>query len=337
MKDRVLCLWNRIKKNRWELLLACTTLLMCIIHAIPAGGNADFNPINGDFQNYNVVRRFLDGQVPYRDFMVYLGYGHLLLGSIMTFLFGGGSPTLMSSKIAFSFCTTVSFVIILYIICRAVLKKYGRVLSLAVINVFLLVLFINPLFFSQGLIINSDFLAAIQAVYAPGNSARMLRGMAPAVFVVLVILIRKVLNRVAFVKKREYLVEPLAVGISSGMIIYYSNDHGLACAICAVLLFIITKLFEKSAWKKKLTDIGVFFSSMIIAFFLFGELITAGHIGSYIARTFGTGGAQMWYYYMSKASYLYDVEWRFWLWLQAFLSLIYLILLIKNREKVMQI
>ena len=55
-----------IKKNWVEILLAVSAILMCIVHAIPAGLNADFWPINGDFQNYNVVRRFLDGQTVYR-------------------------------------------------------------------------------------------------------------------------------------------------------------------------------------------------------------------------------------------------------------------------------
>ena len=57
------------KKYCIEVLLTISALLICFVHAIPAGLNADFWPINGDFQNYNVVRRFLDGQTIYKDFV----------------------------------------------------------------------------------------------------------------------------------------------------------------------------------------------------------------------------------------------------------------------------
>lgn len=63
-------------------------LCICAIHCLNAGHYVDFFPINGNFQNYNPVRRLLDGQIPYRDFQDYLGMGHLYIGSFVTRIFG---------------------------------------------------------------------------------------------------------------------------------------------------------------------------------------------------------------------------------------------------------
>lgn len=46
------------------------------------------SPINGTFQNFYPVRCWLNGQVSTRDFATYLGFGHHILGSIMTWIFG---------------------------------------------------------------------------------------------------------------------------------------------------------------------------------------------------------------------------------------------------------
>lgn len=63
-------------------------IAICVLHALPAGYYADFYPINGTFQNFNPVRRLLNGQIPYSDFTDYLGIGHLYLGSFATIIFG---------------------------------------------------------------------------------------------------------------------------------------------------------------------------------------------------------------------------------------------------------
>lgn len=88
------------------------TISLCIVHSVGAGHYANFYPINGTFQNYNPVRRLLDGQIPYRDFQDYLGLGHLYLGAVLTALFGGNYR---SSLMAFSFLTFGGLAAISYI------------------------------------------------------------------------------------------------------------------------------------------------------------------------------------------------------------------------------
>ena len=81
-------------------------IAICVLHALPAGYYADFYPINGTFQNFNPVRRLLNGQIPYSDFTDYLGIGHLYLGSFATIIFGlvgGGGLSRESGRLFFSY------------------------------------------------------------------------------------------------------------------------------------------------------------------------------------------------------------------------------------------
>ena len=81
-----------ISKETIKKIETVTLVLIIIILAVLVGygriENSNFNAINGDFQNYNPVRRFLAGQIPFKDFAVYLGTGHLLVFSLFQFIIG---------------------------------------------------------------------------------------------------------------------------------------------------------------------------------------------------------------------------------------------------------
>ena len=62
-----------IKKNYIELLLLLIIIVLIVSSVLVINNSADFIAINGDFQNYNPVRRLLDKQIPYKDFSDYLG------------------------------------------------------------------------------------------------------------------------------------------------------------------------------------------------------------------------------------------------------------------------
>ena len=109
-----------IKKNSIFLSGMIVCLLIILFYAMSAGHYVDFFPTNGTFQNYNPVRRFLNGQVPYKDFQDYLGLGHLYIGSLITLLFGG---TFRASLIAFSFLTMLGFALIIFVVAKVIFKK----------------------------------------------------------------------------------------------------------------------------------------------------------------------------------------------------------------------
>lgn len=75
--EKLRSLWQ---KWGWVLFAAALLAISCS-SAVQRVRNVDFVCTNGDYQNYNVLRRFLEGQVPYRDFANYLGMGVLYLCS----------------------------------------------------------------------------------------------------------------------------------------------------------------------------------------------------------------------------------------------------------------
>ena len=72
-----------------------------------------FFPIDGNYQNYNVVRRLLDGQIPFKDFVVYLGPLHLYLGSAVTKLLGNN---FVSSVLAYNILTKFIFLVFIQVV-----------------------------------------------------------------------------------------------------------------------------------------------------------------------------------------------------------------------------
>ncbi len=147
-------------------------LTICIVHSLTSGHYANFYPLNGTFQNFNPVRRLLNGQIPYRDFQDYLGLGHLYMGTIFTWLFGADYR---SSLVAFSFLTFLGLAICSYVIGLAVFGK--KEISLAMTNVVLVALLVQPAIFTSTLTGTSEILEALQYALGTGNSARFVRGM----------------------------------------------------------------------------------------------------------------------------------------------------------------
>lgn len=54
-------IWQKILDNKLFTLGVLLMLLICLIHTFKDASLANFVPINGTFQNYNPVRRFLAG------------------------------------------------------------------------------------------------------------------------------------------------------------------------------------------------------------------------------------------------------------------------------------
>ena len=70
--------WSpRLRKAAPWLVLLVLLAGLAAVRGLAACYNIQYEITNGDFQNYNPVRHLLAGQVPYRDFTVYLGAGEL--------------------------------------------------------------------------------------------------------------------------------------------------------------------------------------------------------------------------------------------------------------------
>ena len=131
---------KRNRKENWILLFELIIIVcLCLFRTLLATFFIDFYPINGTFQNFNPVRRFLNGQIPYTDFQDYLGLGHLYFGTIFTFLLGG---TYKNSLIAFSFLQIIPLILIFYTVGKSVFNH--KLKSLSITTFLLLILFIKP-------------------------------------------------------------------------------------------------------------------------------------------------------------------------------------------------
>lgn len=150
-------------------------ILMAFLNAYNLNPYADFYPLNGDFQNYNPIRRFLCGQRPFVDFEVYLGMGHLLAGSFFTFLLGNN---FQASLYAMRIVTFLAFELTVYIISLSILedRKSASLLTLLV-SALNLIGFGELLPVNLNVILSDSLRSILEGTRYPGNSARMIRSL----------------------------------------------------------------------------------------------------------------------------------------------------------------
>lgn len=295
-----------------------------MIHACSAAYYADFSPINGTFQNYNPVRRLLDGQIPYCDFQDYLGFGHLYIGAVFTAVFGGNYRC---SLIAFSFLTFGSLALLTCVMGIAIFKK--KEIAVALTNVILLMLITQPFLFTNFISGDAAMLEALKCALEPGNSARFIRGMILPIFILLMWLGYYFFQRIefknTFLKENKILIGYAGCGMLSGFAFVWSNDYGISCWICMVIMaFWIALARMRNLAKTFICTITELLSSLI-SLFICIEIFTVGHFDQWFSATLGAGGYQSWYYNSSKSYYLYDVDFSYIMLIQAGFCLAYMI------------
>ena len=125
---------KNLKKDKRKIstiVMISLLIILAFIVGIKRIQFSDFNPINGDFQNYNPVRRFLTGQIPFKDFSVYLGIGHMLTFSFMQLILGiffGNNFT--TSLLVTNMTTFMAFELTVFLISYFILKnKKGAFLT----------------------------------------------------------------------------------------------------------------------------------------------------------------------------------------------------------------
>lgn len=329
-KEKRLCLWRGLhqarkeKRDVWITMIGfLSIIIICILHSLSAGHYADFYPINGTFQNFNPVRRFLAGQVPFRDFQDYLGMGHLYLGSFVTYLFGG---TYLSSLKAFSFLTILSFAFISLMIGFAVFKK--KFTAIVFTDSILVIIVIQPLFLEL-LSGTAEIREALNAALSPGNSARFVRGMILPITCFIILLAnavyKKFIQNIPSRKDSRNVAVLCATGLISGFSFLWSNDYGISCWVCLVIMTFVC-IFSKTR-KIDLAFAGTLLEAIlsVLGIYIFSWVFTGGHSDQWFSSVFGTGQYQSWYYNSNKSCYIFDVDFSYIMLVQAFVSGIYLI------------
>lgn len=316
---------RKIKKDAWiffaEILLM---LLICMMHSVSAGHYANFFPINGTFQNFNPVRRLLDGQIPYRDFQDYLGMGHLYIGSIITAVFGGDYQ---ASLQAFSFLTFSGIALLTLMVSMAMIRK--KEIAVAVTNIILIMLLIKPLFLEKALAGTEAILEALEYGLGTGNSARIIRGMILPIACLLLYAgyrFGKYLSKkYALNAKQKEIVLFAGIGLIAGFSFVWSNDYGISCWVCFIIVAFWLSLSRDRKFFKAIRMSIIEAASSLVSIFITVEVFTLGHFGAWFSATFGTGGYQSWYYNSDdKSYYLYDVDFTYIMLIQAGLAVMYL-------------
>ena len=224
---------------------------------------------------------------------VYLGMGHLVLGSLFTFIFGNNFH---SSYCAMRFLTFICFAITLYVISRVISKDkrlaQGITLSLCAVDV---------MHFKNIEAILGDIITkALSITTTSGNSARFIRSSICVITPILIPVIYKFLQWAnGKIKSRKidiYILGCVAVGFSAAFAIFYSNDYGIASAFSVLLMSALTcfKLCSKNI-KKLFISGSVMLASFFLSVFILAAIVTGLHPLAYFRSTLGVSSYQPWY------------------------------------------
>ena len=254
--------------------------------------------------------------------------GHLYVGSIFTALYGGDYQ---GSLQAFSFLTFGGLALLSLMVSIAVVKR--KEVAGAVTNIFLIIFLIEPLFYKNAISGTDEILAALEYALGTGNSARFIRGMIlpmACFFIYVGYIIYKRYFAAKLLKYKE-LTLYCGVGIVAGFSFAWSNDYGVSCWLCLLIMSFWLGICRQRKLIKAFKTLIISGGSSIISLFITVEIFTLGHFEQWFSATFGTGGYQSWYYNSSKSYYLYDVDFSYIMLIQAGLAIVYLVKLFMTR------
>lgn len=280
-------------KKKIEIIIIVIILIMCaIIVGLNRIKTSNFNPINGDFQNYNPVRRFLNGEIPYKDFAVYLGTGHLFVLSTIQLLVGNNyTLSLFVSNMVTMLLFELTVFTVSFLMLKDKKKALYMTLFMALINL------IRPHFVQS--LFNKVFINALDFGMKPGNSARLIRISIMPILVLMIYLGFKFINSTKnkFIAEHKSILSKIYIAVIAGIAILWSNDGGIATYITVSFVYFLLLIKE---YKKDIKYIVLYtlmyIGISVVSFFLLLTIVTRGNILSWFEFTFGVSSYQNWYY-----------------------------------------
>ena len=265
-------------------------LFIYFLVAYKANSNLDYIATNGTFQNYNFIRRFLNGWIPFVDFPAYLGSGHLITTSIVTFLCGNNYA---ASVLAYNFVSSLCLVIYCYSFGIVYFRRNWVIPSTIAIVIRMI-----PSFISENML-------------KGGNSARPIRGSIVPLVILIYILVSLFFEKhKEWSEKKQLYAHVVLFSVLSGLAFVWGNDYGIASFIalfCLVLFFVIVKY--KSFIRTIVSGLIMLLGSSV-TIILFSVLITRGHPMAWFRSNFMSAEYQGWYYEdpLKHTLYYYEID-----------------------------
>lgn len=287
---------NKFISNYGVGLFIIAALIVSCYYGIERIFNVDFVCTNGDYQNYNVLRRFLDGQVPYKDFANYLGMGLIVLCGPLLSLNNNFAGSLFVTNMVAMFGFILFVTVIFYIFTdNKVVSAFAGILLPKLLSSDI-ILGLIPVY---GYYIDYN----LNMLAYPNNSFRIGR-----IFWVIILC----LLALYYVKKKKADSEEIVlrtaastpkgaatIGFIAGIGMTWSNDFGFCCIGSAFLiLFILTiadichKNREGLLWKRFL----YFFPALFLGMFISIAIASQGNIDDWFGFTLGVSNWQYTYY-----------------------------------------
>ena len=288
----------------WAILV-----LMAVLNAVNTTVYADFTPWDGDFQNYNPIRRLYSGQIPYVDFQAYLGMGQLALGSMLTAVLGG---TLHASMYAMKIITFLVFSVSIYVIAYCVIGK--KRIAEAIVLIIAALDLAN--FSNINALLGQTLTGTLGITRGPGASMRFIRCavivILPALSVVLFRLIERLHQKWDRLKSKDIKVIGFAApGIVSGLAVVWSNDGGICAAITVLLFSCLAGIsVHKKSFKKWFVSMVVMGCGFLLSLALTLLIVTRGRPWAFFSRTLDISSYQWWYCVHNPGTavyYLWDI------------------------------
>lgn len=287
-------------------------LFIYFLVAYRSNMNLDYIATNGTFQNYNFIRRFLNGQIPFVDFPVYLGSGHLITTSIVTFLCGNNYA---ASVLAYNFVSSLCLVIYCY--------SFGIV------------------YFKRNWVVPSTIAIAIRMIPSwisdnmlkGGNSARPIRGSIVPLVILIYILVSIFFEKHKdWSEKKQFYSHVILFSVLSGLSFVWGNDYGVVsfvALLCLVLFFVIVRY--KSFIRTVVSGL-IMLGGSSVTILLFSIIITRGHPLSWFKTNFLSADYQGWYYEnpLNHTLYYYQVDLSVPVIICTVFLLVFLVLLIRK-------
>lgn len=268
--------------------IACAALVAWVIHfeAERRGANLGFFPINGDWQNYNPVRRWLDGEWPGRDFHVYLGLGPTWLTTLATWWCGG--------QFGDSLFAVTALCVALQALCWGVVARVAGLSRTAAwtLAALAVVFFAAPYKLWLPVHLRAVLVGVCEPLFQPGNSALGLRAASP---VLATLVLWWTWNQWADLRCPPWR-RALWLGGVSGAFLPWSNDFGPAT--CAALSGVATLCwYRDTRWRGWWLCLTVHGAS--------AALVALGVL------TLATGGAPRWWWEYNFQGVAVDQFWYF--------------------------